>query len=327
MDKSMKPTFLAMSLLLTAVLPNGVSGQAPTAEPSFITLGTMGGPVSDGHRSQPANVLLRGQRAYLIDAGDGAVQQLSKANIGLPTVKAVFISHLHVDHTGGLAAVLGLRNQTNVREVLTVYGPVGTQELVNGIVESMRPSAAAGYGIPGQPWAPPETTVRVVELHDGGDIQVDDMRVRAVKNTHYDFEPGSAEDQAFQSLSLRFDTPDRSITYTGDTGPSPAVERLAAGSDILVSEMIDLDATLANVARNSPNMPEVVKRGMVQHLSTHHLTPSEVGAMAGRANVKSVVVTHFAGGTSDAERLKTYQGEIGDLYQGPVTIANDLDRF
>lgn len=262
-------------VLMAAALPAGAQSGAMGS--SFITLGTMGGPVADGTRSQPANVLLHAGDAYLIDAGDGAVQQLAKAGIALPQVRAVFLSHLHADHTGGLSAVLALRNQTKVAAPLTVYGPPGTRELVAGMTASMQPAARAGYGIPGQPWAAPESTVTVVELVDGSSAELGQMRVRAAQNTHYDFAPGSAEDQAHKSLSFRFDLPGRSVVYTGDTGPSAAVEQLAMGADLLVSEMIDLDATMATVARNSPNMPEPARRDLVQHLSTHHLLPKTSG--------------------------------------------------
>ncbi len=293
----------------------------------FVTLGTMGGPVPDAERSQPANAILRGERIYLVDAGDGATGQLGRAGLALPAVRAVFLSHLHIDHTGGLAAIIGLRLQTETRAVLQIYGPPGTHELVAGILASLRPAANAGYGTPGHGWADPSSIVNVIELQGGETVQVDDFTLRAVQNTHYDFVPGSAEDGRYKSLSFRFTLPDRSIVYTGDTGPSQAVEMLAQGADLLVSEMIDLDSTLGRMARVNPNMPADVKSAMVQHLSTHHLTAAEVGRLAARAKVKSVVITHFAGGLSGPDQVSRSSAAVKQTFLGPVTVAKDLDRF
>lgn len=308
-------------------------GAAALAQPAyggadgFITLGTMGGPVASGERSQPANALIHRGAVYLVDAGDGAVQQLARAGIALPRVRAVFLSHLHADHTGGLSAVLSLRNQTNVVEPLTVYGPPGTRELVAGIVASMQPAARVGYGIPGKPWSPPADTVTVIELSERDRIELNGLTVRTAQNSHYDFAPGSVVDRNYKSLSLRFDAPGRSIVYTGDTGPSTAVEQLAKGAELLVSEMIDMAGTMAMVARNSPGMPAAARQQLEQHLSTHHLTPDAVGELAARAGVKSVVVTHFAGGTPDPARTRGYVARIRKHFGGPITLANDLDRF
>lgn len=288
----------------------------------------MGGPIANPRRSQPANVLLTDAGAVLVDAGDGAAEQLAKAGVALPRIKAVVLSHLHWDHTAGLAAILGLRFQTNVPGKLAVYGPPGTRALVAGLIASMQPGAEAGYGDPNAPPAKPADTVDVFELADGSITNIGpSLKLTAVQNTHYSFVPGSELDRRFKSYAYRFDLPGRSVAYTGDTGPSPAVERLAKGADLLVSELIDVPATVATVRRNTPDMAEKAIVGLTWHLSHHHLTPEQVGQLAQRSGARQVVVTHIVPGEISAEQRAAFFKDIRRNYAGPTTIADDLDRF
>lgn len=45
-------------------------------------------------------------------------------------------------------------------------------------------------------------------------------------------------------LGRRFDTPDRSFVFTGDTGPSDAVTKLAEGADVLVTEVGEIESMM-----------------------------------------------------------------------------------
>lgn len=307
-----------------------VIAQSATAAPSatWVTLGTQGGPLPNAQRSQPANLLqLADGSTILVDAGDGAVEQLARAHVPLAQVRTLFLSHLHFDHTAGVLALIGLRYQTDQPGVLTIYGPRGTKAFVDGLIEAMQPAAAAGYGIPGKTAIPPMSTVNVVELEDGATVSVGPVTVRAVKNTHYSFLPGSDLDQQYQSIAYRFDTPERSIVYTGDTGPSDAVVQLAMGADLLVSEMMDVEATVAKVKRINPTLSGPAESAMVQHLSSHHLTPAQVGELASAAHVKSLVLTHLAPGDASPDVEAKQRAEIARTYRGPVAFATDLDRF
>ncbi|GAA0273439.1 Rv2407 family type 3 sulfatase [Alteraurantiacibacter aestuarii] len=293
----------------------------------WITLGTRAGPVPSSTRSQPANLLIAGGKNILVDVGDGSAGQLIK--VGLPTnrLDAVFITHLHFDHTAGLAGILGLRLQTNAPDGLLVYGPPGTADLVDGLLASMVPGNTAGYGVAGAATRDLAGMVEVVELRDHASLQYAGMTISARNNTHYSFAPDSGLAERFESLSYRFDLPGRSIVYTGDTGPSTAVEELAQGADLLVAEMMDVDETIRLLRRDAPNMPEPVLMGMESHLRDHHLLPRDVGEMAGRAGVGAVVVTHFSGRERGDPVHFEYLRQIAENFDGPVVIANDLDTF
>jgi ribonuclease BN (tRNA processing enzyme) len=318
---------LALSLAVAPLAALHAQAPVRTTGYQWVTLGTVGGPLPAPGRGQPANLLHDGKQAILIDAGDGAASQMLKAGVPFPQLKAVFLSHLHFDHIGGLFAVLALRNQTGFATVpLTVYGPKGTGALIAGLASAMQLSTEAGYGYAGASWTSPWQGVQVVELNDGDSVSVGDVKVTAAANSHFSYEPGSIEASRFVSLSYRFDTPRRSIAYTGDTGPSAAVTRLARGADLLVSEMVDLETVMAMVDRVAPNLPKAERDGMQKHLAEQHLSTRQVGEMARSAGVKQVVVTHLAGGGPPANAPR-YVEEIRREYRGPVTIASDLDRF
>ena len=68
---------------------------------------------------------------FLLDCGEGAQRQLMKYSVSYMRVKAIFLSHLHLDHflgAFGHIETMGLNNRT---EKLTIYGPRGTSAIFN----------------------------------------------------------------------------------------------------------------------------------------------------------------------------------------------------
>jgi ribonuclease BN (tRNA processing enzyme) len=310
-----------------AVLPTRPAQAGETCPPlRWTTLGTAGGPVPTPERSEPANLLVAGDQQILVDTGDGTVTQLARAGLELGGIQTVFISHHHMDHTGGLAAVIGLRWMNTFPGVLTVYGPAGTREMVDGIIKTMQPQARIGFGL-GTATPDPAASVRVVELDGGAMVRLGDLTVSTAANSHFDH-PGKVEAGAPVSLSYRFQLGGRSITYTGDTGPSAAVGNLAAKTDMLVSEVIDLEPIVAAIRTRRPDMPTATFNQMREHLSTHHLTARDLGQMARNAQVGHLVLTHFAIPPWPLRQSEpALRQGIAESYSGPVDLARDLSSF
>jgi ribonuclease BN (tRNA processing enzyme) len=289
----------------------------------FITLGTSAGPNAQANRSQPANALVVSEDLYLVDAGSGAVGQLTKAGFNLLEVDGLFISHNHFDHTAGVLAVLALRTQLQSRNTLRIFGPPGTQTFIDGLLAGMAPAMEAATGMPGLSW---RAAVEVREVTHGSAIEFDNMTVHVAENTHFAIPDESGLPEKAKSLAFRFDLENRSIVYTGDTGPSTAVEELARGADLLISEMMDIDTVMAEI-RHDPNIPQEVHAGIEWHLRAHHVLPRQVGELASNAGVTKVVVTHVSPNVSSDAMANRYLDEIGEAFDGEAVIANDLDRF
>jgi ribonuclease BN (tRNA processing enzyme) len=112
---------------------------------------------------------------------------------------------------------------------------------------------------------------------------------------------------AFPALAWRVEIGGKRIVFSGDTnGEGDGLTELAKGADLLV-------------AHNA--VPEGAT-GVERRL---HMPPSVIGATAGKAGVKQLVLSHRmlrTLGKEDATRA-----EIRRNYAGPLAFANDLDCF
>lgn len=304
----------------TAVLLLALSGaltQAP--QPAWRTqvvmLGT-GTPIPSPDRSGPAVAVIVDDAAYLFDAGAGVVRRAAAAGqAGVkafapaqpggqpsPRFERVFITHLHSDHTLGLADAIFTPWIQGREAPLDVYGPAGLARLVQSILDGnaadIRERIEAPAGPSKDGWR-----ARAHEVTPGEIFRDARVTVRAFAVPH------SKWPQAF---GYRIDTPDRSIVISGDTVESDAVANACNGCDILIHEVIS-DA----VFRAYP--PE----RQAYHGAAHTLA-TQVGRVATKGRAKLLVLTHvLSHGVSDDVVL----AEVRSTYAGRVVLAKDLDVF
>ncbi len=291
----------------------------------FITLGTAGGPMPKPHRMPPARGCYDGG-TILVDCGEGAFQQLGRAGYDLRQVRDLFITHHHFDHIGSLFACLGLNMMTHRNQQMNIYGPPGTSEILEHLITACDIPQSIGFGIPGQILPHPRDFIVSRDIRPGDVVEIDSVRVSCCENTHYRSEDQFGQDGPV-SLSYRFDTADRSMVFTGDTGPCRALEDLAMGADLLVGELIDPDIVIKRIIDKNPEMSKQSLQKMRQHLSEHHLTPEELGGLAANAGVNQLVAVHIPFVTKSAEEDAKYVSRISAKFGGSVTISVDQAAY
>ena len=292
----------------------------------FITLGTAGGPTPKPHRMPPAHAVAYDGGTILVDCGEGAFQQLRRAGFDPKQVHELFITHHHFDHIGSLFACLGLNMMMHRDKPMNIYGPPGTSEILEHLIAACDIPQATGYGVPGQTLPHPRDFIVSRDIQPGDVFDIDGTRISCCENTHY-----RSEDQFGNkgpvSLSYRFDTPDRSMVFTGDTGPCRALEDLAKGADLLVGELIDADIIVNRLRARNPDMSDKALQQMSQHFTEHHLTPEDLGELASRAGVKQLVAVHIPFHTKSAGEDAKYVKRISAKFSGSVTISEDLAEY
>ena len=318
-------TFWAATSLFVGLFH--AAAKTPSNPLMWTTLGTDSGPIVQVERSQPANMMMVNSKPWLIDCGDGTLERLAATGHQARQVAVVFLSHLHMENVDGLQGLIGLRWMGGASSVLTIYGPPGTDIVVAGLLQSMKPASMIVNTASGAQNPPPETMVKVVIVRDGSDFAIDGVRVRAVRNTHFDKPPGHSMNPSTQSLSYRFDKDGYSLGYAADTGPSDAVTKLETGADLLVSNVIDVPAIISEAETREPGMAASEKAMLLTHLLTQHLTPEDAGRIATAAHVRRMVFTHLAIVGPKNLTAQKLIAEAHTTFGGEVEVANDLDTF
>ena len=264
----------------------------------MVLLGT-GIPFPDPAASGPATAVVVGARVFLFDAGPGVMRQLTAADLRPDQLEAVFITHLHTDHTLGYPDVIFTSWNRGRRAPLRVYGPQGLGAMTEHLLAAY--SADIAIRERGMQRLPANGyQVTATEVHPGVVYDSGGVRVTAVPVQHGEWAA---------AFGYRIDAPGRSVVVSGDTRPNKALTTAAAGVDVLVHSVYYWEEP------NGPPPPA--------YLKYYHTSAYELGQVAAQARPRLLVLTHLVGARDAAWVDRVRAGG----YTGPVVVGQDLGRY
>jgi ribonuclease BN (tRNA processing enzyme) len=277
-----------------------------------ITLLGTGNPAPSLKRMGPGYMVSVGDDVIVLDHGPGSHHRLLETGTQATEVTHAIFSHLHYDHFVDFPRLLLTRWDHGAAQVpeLKVYGPPPITALIERLVGPdgvFGPDIAARtqwggslhvYRARGgvEPRLPPAPDV--TEIGKGDVIETDAWRLQAVEVPH--------AQPYLTCLALRLDTDAGSLVYSGDTGPSKALERLAEGCDVLIHMCAYISGTVDDRATNA---------GTSGHLEAAHT--------AANAGARRLVLSHIYNQfdlPGVRERVIT---EMAAVYGGTIILGED----
>lgn len=273
-----------------------------------VTLLGTGSPLPSATCAGPSTLVQAGGVNLLVDAGRGVIMRLVGAMCPPAAVSAVLLTHLHSDHICDLNDVVTTRWVSSPEATpLDVYGPPGTQRLVDGMLAML--SADVGYRLDHHDdlRAGPGMKVNVREVDPGDQFTVGDVTVKVHATDHRPVSP---------TVGFRFEHDGKVAALAGDTIPCEGLDELCRGADVYVQTVIreDLVRTLAGIIPTGQRFLDILD---------YHSTVQQAAQTAERAGVKTLLLTHFVPPLQPGQEDE-WRAMARDHYAGEVVVGPDL---
>lgn len=277
-----------------------------------ITLLGTGGPRPDPERQGPATLVEASGLRLLFDAGRGVATQLARTGVRTADLDAVFITHHHFDHIGGLGDLLMAAWNNGRIEPLIVIGPLGTKEIISALFDHVYARdiefrIAEDWAL-GHPLEPPQTTIDVREMLNGSMELPHGVHVEVGKVEHGSTVLDLPIEQ-WSTLGYRVDAEGKSIAISGDAVAGASLGELAANTSALVMcAYLSEDEITTDADRF---LTEQILSGAPQ-----------AAVIAADAGAERLILTHIREKSDQAG--ETMRDQVATVFDGEVIVGEDL---
>jgi ribonuclease Z len=265
----------------------------------------------DVDRYGPSILIEAGSEKLLFDCGREASLRLTQAGVSLGVITKIFLTHLHSDHVIGLPDLfLTPWASEAARQVpIHVWGPPGTRDMMDHLQKAfafdihVRRDLDERYSAEG---------IKAVshEIREGVVFEEEGVKVTAFLVDDAVVKP---------AFGYRVDYAGHSVVLSGDTRRSENLIRAAAGTNLLIHEVVDAEAELANPGNRT--------RQQMENIIGHHTTIADVTDVLNRVKPKLAVYSHITGEGAVLVQ-KTRPAYAGRLEAGEdlmtITVADSI---
>ncbi len=278
-----------------------------------ITLLGTGSPEPSVRRASSGFLVEVAGDCILFDCGGGVFDRLIQSGRKPSDITHIFFTHLHSDHMMDYARLVHAAWDEGGRPI-AVHGPAPLAKIneklfgadgvfaTDLIARTENPGSqevwqSRGGSLP-RPWPAPVIT----EIAPGFSHAENGWALTSAQAYH-------AQPQ-LESIAYRLDCDGRSFVYSGDTALCEEVETLARGTDLLVHWCYRLSGETVHptITRLSPS-------------------PADAAAMAKRAGVGRLVLTHFRNHMDTADAHASARAELAEHFGGNALVGEDLMVF